>query len=166
MRARPGRVAAAFVETFVLLAVCVGGTGLVLAASLGYASAIGGSSVSIGDGAIEQGGSAALLRLVVYNTGDASISSFTVSVQGASPLAHFCYSVTDPLTRTPLASTCPPTSVDPSTIAVPYGVSPGHGLLLEVTMAGEAFQTGSRSMVVVTTPGGAQAVDEMTVVQA
>jgi hypothetical protein len=153
---RPG--AAAYVETFVLIALAVGGSALVLDVASRYASGSGGTAVSVGEGVIVQGRYMALERIVVYNVGDSPITSFTVSTEGASPTASYCYSLFDPQNSKPIAATCPDMSEDPRDVYISSAIQPGRGLLVDLTIEGSSFQAGAGQVVAVTTSGGAQAV--------
>ncbi len=147
----------AYIEAFVLIGVAVGGAGLVFGAASSYGSSIQGTSVSLGAVSVRQGSYAAVERVTVYDSGDSPISAFTLSNQGVSNTALYCYTLTLPPSVVAAATNCPPTNAGPSTVHIPFTVKPGQSLLVDVTFTGRAFAVGSTASITVTTSDGAQA---------
>ena len=147
---------AAYLEVFLLIAVATAGSAVVLAAGLRSVASYQGASVSVTEGNIRQGAYLAVETVLVQNTGNAPFRSFEVSTSGVSGAASYCYSLSDPISHSTTMTTCPAMSADPGAVNVPAAVSPGKGLLVELTVMGTAFTLGSVSTVSVTTSIGSQ----------
>lgn len=160
MNPRRRSAVSTYLEVFVLIALAVGGSGLVLGAALGPASSVGGGSVSVIGATISQGEAFAFEKLAVQNTGNAPFGWFSVSTAGVPPSASYCYSLYDPLLRATPLSTCPGMSVDPRVVTVAAVLAPGKALVFELTIEGAPFPPGSTVRVtVLTSNGAAEGVD-------
>ena len=138
-----------------LVAIAVGGAGLVLGAALGPASSFGGESVSVTGTTVRQGENMAFETVAVQNTGSVPIAWFSVSTSGVPPSASYCYSIYDPLLRETALTTCPGMRLDPRVVTVTAELPPGKALVFELTVEGTAFSPGSTVRVTVLTSGGA-----------
>ncbi len=145
-----------YMEAFILIGVALGGAALVLGAASVYSSSLHGPSVSLGAASVRQGTYAAVERVMVYNTGDAPISAFTLSNPGVTSAALYCYTLSLPPSTTAAATNCPPTNSGAATVPISFTIRPGVAVLVEVTFAGGAFAVGSTAVITVTTSGGAQ----------
>ena len=145
-----------YVETFVLIGVVVGGSGLVLAAAVAFTSSAQGPSISVGAASIRQGAYLAVERLAVYDTGRTPVSGFTVSTLGVSGSSLYCFTLTVPPGTAVVATDCPPTNPGPGSVQISRTVPSGGALLVEITLAGQAFVEGSTAEIIVTTQDGAQ----------
>ena len=151
-RGRPG--VSTYLEVFLLIGVAVGGAGIVLGAGLDAVAPAHGGGVSVGDPSIRQGAYAAVESVVVYNTGDAPFT-FVLSTTGVSAAAPYCFSLSDPSDGAVTYASCPAGS-NPGAVVVPSEVAPGEGVLLEITVTGAAFTTGTESTITATTSAGAE----------
>ena len=157
---------AAYLEVFILIGLAVGGSAAVFGTVMSTAGSIRGPAVSVTGATIRQGEHFGLESLLVYNSGDLAAGSFSVSTEGVSPTAQFCYTLYDPAGRSAISATCPAMSTDPTTVEVRAQLEPGKGVLVVFTVMGPAFQLGSVSHVTVTASNGAQESQEVEVVPA
>jgi hypothetical protein len=155
--AEPRGGVSAYLEAFVLIGVAMGGSGLVYAAASAYSSSEQGPSDSVAGASIVQGAYFAVERVTVFNTGPTPIASITLSTEPVSSSAGYCYALLAPTTMTQISSTCPPSGSDPERIAVAYTLASGKGVLIEVTVSGNAFSIGAAEAVTATTSAGPQA---------
>jgi hypothetical protein len=153
VRARPG--VSAYVEVFILIAIAVGGSGIVMAATSSYPQSLEGPSVSVADASIRQGAYLAIESLTVDNTGQVPTASITVSTVPVSPSASFCYSLANPSTMATISTTCPNLATGPGTLAVPCSLAPGNAVTVELTIMGKPFGVGSGEVVTVSSSAGA-----------
>ena len=151
------RGVAVYLEVFVLVGVALLGSALVFAAVSKYTSGDGGASVSISDLTIRQGDEAAVERMVVSNTGTVPVSTLEVDTSGVSSGVQFCYVVSDTESAETLESTCPTLSSMSPTVSLSAPIPQGQSVVVEFTIQGQAFVTGSTSEVVVVAADGAQA---------
>lgn len=153
-RSREG--VSAYISAFVLIGIAIGGSAVVFGAVSAYSSELNGPAVSIERAGVRQGSYFALETLIVFDSGETKMTSFTVSTNGVSAGAAYCYSLLNPTTGAQLFTTCPDMTTDPSVVTVSYVLSPGNAVLVEITLPGTAFSVGSRGALTVTTSGGAQ----------
>ena len=147
---------AAYLEVLLLIALATAGSVLVFAGGLRSLASYQGSSVSVTQGAIRQGAYLAIESLLVQNTGDAPFTSVEVSTSGVVSGTKFCYTLYDPLSLFTVLTTCPAASPYQGSVGVAANIPPGKGLLVELTMFGQAFSPGSVSTIIVTTSAGSQ----------
>lgn len=159
------RGASAYLEVFVLVALALGGSGIVFAAGLGVASSAQGPGVSVYGFAVRQGAYFAVESATVYDVGDAPFT-FVLSTSGVSTAASYCYTVYSPEGGATVSTTCPAMSTDPARVPVATALSPGGGVVVELTIAGTAFSLGTDVKVTVTTSTGAQQSADAEVVPA
>lgn len=166
MRASRRAGVSGYLETFILIGLAIGGSGIVLGAATGYSSSLQGASVAIDGARISQGSRIAFEKLTVSNTGQAPITSFAVSTLMAPTSASYCYTLANPVTLGTLSTTCPAMATNPRTLTVAYSIPPGGALTVTLQLTGGAFAVGSASQVIVTTSAGASATVEVRVLPA
>ena len=160
MTARKRGGVSAFLETFMLIAMAVGCSGLVLGWALGPASAVRGRAVSVPAAAIRQRAPFSFETLTIQNTGDAPFQWFRVSTSGVPSSASYCYTLYDPALLTTTADTCPGMSANPGVVSVSASIPPGKAVVLELILDGAAFSPGTAvSVAVVTSSGAAQGTE-------
>ena len=147
---------ATFIEVFVLIAVAAGGAAIVFEAAASYPSALQGPSITIEDPSFRQGAYVAIERATVVNSGEGSLDSFSLSSTGLAPSSTYCYSLFNPSTMALVSSDCPPSSLGPGLVSVPYGLGSGQGVIVEVTIEGHALPMGSSILLSVTSASGAE----------
>jgi hypothetical protein len=162
----PERGAAGYLEVFILVAIAVGGSGLVLGVAMRYVGGDGGPAVSIVSAQIRQGAEGALETVAVDDTGGGALGTLVISTSDPPPGAGYCYSVLAPASGTVLSTDCPGSSPFDGEVAVPASVGPGGSLVVELVVTGGRFAVGSAHQVTVTSSGGAQAAAEALVVPA
>jgi len=155
-----------YLELFLLIGIAVGGSGIVLDASMNIVSQSQGGSVEILGASVRQGTYAAFESITLSDAGQKPVSSFTVSTQPVSTSVSFCYSVVNPVSMAVLKSTCPAMAGNPTSVAVTSTVAPGQSLLLQLVIAGQAFALGSSSTITVTGADGSQGSTTVEVVPA
>jgi len=155
-----------YLELFLLIGIAVGGSGMVLDASLSLVSPSQGASVDILGASVRQGAYAAFESITVSDVGQKPIISMTVSTQPVSATAIYCYSVVNPTSMAVLKSTCPAMTSGPGSVGVTSGVAPGQSVLLQLVIIGQAFALGSSSTITVTGADGSQGSTIVEVVPA
>jgi len=148
--------ASTYLEVFLLIGVAVAGSAVVLEAGLRSVASAQGASVMVTEGSIRQGAYFAVETLLVQNTGDVPFASFEVVTGGVSKAASFCYTLYDPISLSTVLTSCPVMAPNPAAVSVSAAVPPGRGLIVELTVMGQAFPPGSVSTVTVTTSAGSQ----------
>ncbi len=166
MRAEPKPGVSGYLEAFILIGVALGGSGIVLGAATRMSSSMQGASVTVSDARIVQGTHFAFEKLTFSNTGQAPVTSFTVSTLAAPASASYCYTLTDPATLQVISTTCPVMTANPRTVAISRTVPPGGALLVTLQLVGSVFSIGSSSQVIVLASAGSSAAVEAPVLPA
>jgi len=158
--------AATYLEVFLLIGLAIGGSGLVLGAMVNATASAQGPAISVTGATIRQGTFLAIESLTIYNTGSVPLQSFVLSTGGVPATASFCYTLFDPMAHSILSTTCPSMGTNPASVVLATTVSPGKGVLAELTVMGQQFSLGAISKVTVTSSGGAQQSLDVGVVPA
>lgn len=148
---------AGYVEVFILVAIAIGGSGLVFSAALSLLGSGTGPGVGIVSAAIRQGPSGAVETVTVADLGAEPLGAFVVSTSGAPAAATYCYSVEDAGGGALISTTCPAASVDPASVDVAASVPAGGAVDVQFVITGASFAQGSGHQITVTAAGGAQA---------
>jgi hypothetical protein len=145
-----------YLEVFILIGLAIGGSGIVFEAGLNDTASARGPAVSMSDATIRQGEHVSIESAAIYNTGGAPFSSFVMTTGGVSAAASYCYTLYDPQDGTTLLTTCPGLAADPASVEVVTDLSPGRGVVVELTITGAPFSLGAVTVVTITTSSGAQ----------
>lgn len=156
MRPSRRRAVAGYIEVFVLVGVALGGSAVVYGATSVYGSSLRSAAVSIVSASVSQGSYLAVERIALFNDGQVTSASMTISTPQAPQAATYCYSVASPSTMAVISSTCPSSTPDPRSVTIAYALPPGGSVLVEVFVQGARFNIGSSLIVIVTTSSGAQ----------
>ena len=155
-----------YIEVFILVAIALGGSGMVLGAAGALVGSASAPSVGVASAAIRQGPYTAVESVTVSDLGTGPLGAFTITTSQAPAAASYCYSVEDPAGGAVLSTTCPGYAVDPGTVVVTVAVKPGGSEVVELVITGGAFLLGSAHQISVTTSSGAQAAADVQVVPA
>ena len=143
-----------------LVGVATGGSALVAmtAGGLGWGSRA--PSVTIGDARIGQSPYAAVIMVLVSNTGNSPASSFSVSIPGIGQSQYYV-TLADASTGAAVAAS-PSSGSDPSSVAESVAIAPGQSLRVTVVIASSSeFAVGQIYSMLVSEAGGAQAAAEV-----
>jgi hypothetical protein len=151
-----------YIETFILIAIAVVGSGIIYSAVTRYEHGATGPAISASDATIRQGANQAVERVVLTNTGTVAFSSLTLTNLGAPTGATYCLSVLNPSSGTVLSSRCPAGS-NPSVISVSTALGPGQAVLISVTVYGSVFAVGSTYTLIVSSGGSQTSLQVMAV---
>jgi hypothetical protein len=152
-----------FLQTFILIAIALGASLLVVRTISNYTTLASGPSISISGASIGQGSGAAVERLTVSNTGSVVVTSFTLlnpSIQGS---VSYCTSTWDPKARALTSTTCPATRTNPGSIQFSQGLAPGGSTVIEVILIGGGVFTLGQAYTI-TVSAAPAALDAISVV--
>ena len=155
-----------YLEVFILVAVALGGSGIVFGAAARYIGALSGPSISVASASIRQGPYSAVESITVAAASGGPVGTLVLSTSAAPETASYCYSVTDPYTGAALTSTCPSMATDPAVVSIPALAQGWSGVLIQLIVTGGEFTLGSAHQVTVTASDGAQATVDVQVVPA
>ena len=126
---------ATYLQTFVLIAVALGGSFVAYRAVSVYADSAGGAAIRVWDAGISQGPGTALERLTVSDSGQTDLPSFTVLNPGLGRGFSYCYAVTSSA-GSPVVQTCPEMALDPTSILIPTNLTSGSTVVVLVLLQG------------------------------
>ena len=159
MRCRLGpsasRAASTYIETFILIGIAVGGSGIVFGAMGKFSASTQGPGVALSGATIRQGQYLAVLSLTLFNTGQSSITSVTLTTSGVLGPSSYCYSLLNPVTREVISGTCPTMASYSGSLPLTVTIPAGGGVLAELTLVGTPFTVGTSYLVSVITSAGA-----------
>jgi hypothetical protein len=165
LRHRPG--VSTYLQTFILVAIALGGSVAVYRTVSGYEASASAPSLAITSGTISQGAGVGIETVAVANTGPEAVGNLTIVNEGLSQGASYCFIAFSASTRTVVSSSCPGSSTDPTEVRTGLLISPGATMIVEVTVMGkDAFVPGSAYTVVAVAQGGAQASSSIVAVSA
>lgn len=155
MRRRSG--VSTYLQTFVLIAVALGGSLIAYRSLSGYATGVAGPGLLVSNVSVRQGASAAVEVMTVTNTGQSSFSSETILNPTISATLGYCYSAYNPSTRVLITGTCPTMATDPTRLQPGVTIPPGSSVVFELTIAApNAFTVGAEYPVGVVAGSGIQ----------
>ena len=156
--ARRARTAVStYIEVFILMAVVLGGSGLVYAAAMGLAySSQSGAAVQITGAAIQQGEAVAVETVTVANTGTVSISSMTLETAGTSSSASFFLSLLNPSTDSTISSGCG-AGANSAFVPTCFALPAGQSFIVTLTVEAQLFTVGARYTLIVSASPPAEA---------
>lgn len=155
-----------YIEVFILIAVTLVGAVLIYDAVGQYQSSANAPSLIVNNAQIKQGTSMAIETMVVTTTGKASISSITISTGSplVGPTGTFYVSISPQSGGSSITYTCSVTATTSvvSTTFTSGTIGPGQTYILTVTIrGGTAFTIGQDYTMIVSTPNGAQATQQV-----
>jgi hypothetical protein len=163
LRPRRKRGISTFLETFILIGIAAGGSGVAMGAALRYFGSLGGGSISIVGASIRQGAFSAVESVTLVYSGETPAASFTLSTSQAPSSASFCLSLFDPANETVLTDSCPSWQTDPGTVEVTTPLVPGDEVTIQLVITGGVFAVGSSHTVAITAEDGSQQIEQVMV---
>ena len=156
--ARRSRTAVStYIEVFILMAVVLGGSGLVYAAAMGLAySSQSGASVQVTGATIRQGEAVAVETVTIANTGAVPVSSMTLETAGTSSSASFFLSLLNPSTGSTISSGCG-AGANSASVPMCFALPPGQSVIATLTIETQLFAVGARYTVIVSASPPAEA---------
>jgi len=151
---------ATYLQTFILIAVALGGSLLAYREVSGYASSAGGPTIQVWEASLRQGAGLTIERLVVSNSGNSGSPFVTVLNPDLAAGATYCYTAAS-MAGTQEAGTCPSMDVNPTSIRVAAGLTPGNSLVVTVFIEGAAVHQGGVYPLLVTAPGSGVASERV-----
>jgi hypothetical protein len=144
-----------YLELFILIAVAIGGSALVYAATYQYQPVVQGPGVTVSQASIRQGLNQAVERMIIANTGTVLFNSFTISTVGIAN-AQFYVALTDAASGSSITPPLPQGTTGDNSIAEGMTISPGQTIVASITIASSGeFSIGQSYTVVVSISGGA-----------
>lgn len=151
------RAVATYLQTFVLIAVAIGGSSVAYRVVSAYAYSVGGPLITVLNGSLQQDSGVAVERLTVSDSGQTSFPYFLVLNPGLRDGGSFCYSVTSPAGSI-VTQTCPLMDSDPTSIMVNSSLTPGSTVVVAIVLKGAGvFTPGDSYPYFVTAPDAAEA---------
>jgi hypothetical protein len=158
---RPRRQAiATYLQTFILIAVALGGSLLAYREVSAYADSAGGPTIQVWGASLRQGAGAAIERLTVSNSGTSEFPFVTVLNPDFAPLASYCYTVVS-ATGTDETGTCPSMEVNPTSIRVEANLTSGTTVVVTIIIEGGFVSQGRAYALLVTAPGAEVASEQV-----
>ena len=152
---RPRRQAiATYLQTFILIAVALGGSLLAYREVSAFASSAGGPTIQLWDASLKQGAGVAIERLTVSNSGTSEFPFVTVLNPDLPRGASYCYTVAS-ITGTDESGTCPSMDVNPTSIRVATNLTSGSTVVVTIIIERGAVSQGRAYPLLVTAPGAA-----------
>ena len=151
------RAVSTYIEVFILMAIVLAGSALVYVAAASIASSSQvGASLQISGAAIRQGAGVAVETMTIANTGAVAITSFTITTAGVTSSATFYLSLLNPLTGSPVSSSCGP-GTNPLSVLVCCYMPPGQSIIATVTIDANVFTVVGRYALTVSASPASQA---------
>jgi hypothetical protein len=154
--ARRSKVAVStYLEVFVLIGLATAGSAIVYGMTAGLGESAQGPGLLVSYASIRQGQNAAVERLVFTNTGQAPISSFTLSTAGIAS-AQYLVTLTDAVTGSSVTPS-PSSGTIPSQVIQGVTVMPGETISVTlIILSGAEFSIGTRYPVIMSSTGAQQ----------
>jgi len=152
---------ATYLQTFILVAVALGGSLLAYREVSAFASSAGGPAIQVLDSSLRQGAGVTIERLTVSDSGTTGFPFFTVLNPSLVPGESYCYTVAS-IAGSLEGGTCPSMDGNPTTIRVGANLTSGSTAVVTVIIEGGTVLQGRAYSVVVIAPGAA-AVSERVV---
>ena len=158
---RPRRQAiATYLQTFILIAVALGGSLLAYREVSAYANSAGGPAIQVWEASLRQGAGVAIERLIVSNSGNSEFPFVTVLNPDLAPGATYCYTVAS-VSGTQEGGTCPSMDGNPTSVRVAASLMPGSSFVVAVFIEGSVLLQGGVYSVLVTAPGSGVASERV-----
>src|SRR5271157_3525070 len=155
------RGVATYLQTFILIAVALGGSLLAFREVSAYANSSGGPSVQIWDASLRQGAGIAIERLTVSNSGTTVFPYIVVLNPHLNTGVGYCYTVASVAGRV-VAGTCPTMVADPTSIRVASNLTSGSTVVVTIILQGSGVVSeGTAYPVLVVAPGGVASSEQV-----
>lgn len=156
MRPSKRKAVSTYLETFILVGVAAGCSGVVMGTALHLFGSFGAESISLVGVSIRQGTYTAVESVTLVGSGSSSIPTFFLSTSEAPSSEPYCLLLVDPANDVVLSDSCEGHQTNPGTVEVVSPVGSGDELTVQLVIMGEAFVVGSSHTVTITAEDGSQ----------
>jgi hypothetical protein len=151
---------ATYLQTFILIAVALGGSLVAYREVSAYASSAGGPAIQVSGVSLRQGAGVTIERLTISNSGTSVFHFINILNPNLAPGARYCYTVAS-ISGEAQGGTCPSMNPNPTSVEIDSNLTSGSTIVITIILEGSGVSQGRAYPLLVMAPGASVVSEQM-----